>query len=320
MKSGVVIALVSLGAGLGACFSPDPPTGQPCYMGMCPDPLVCVAATDTCELSGPGVDADLGGPDGPATAADARVDGSSMMDTDGDGVADDVDNCPTIPNPTQADEDNDTVGNACDNCPHVSNVSQAADGDADLVGDACDPHPGAIDTMVLFEGFDGPLTGWNVPNGWTVSGGALNHTGTASIAYYNVPLPDVDMVVATKVTMSAGTGTAPNAGAIFDVDGGGPSYYRCGAVIGGTPRFELWRHDAGGTAVIDSLDVMSAWTTATIVAERNATTESCSGSSGSLPIQLSGSDAVVALTGVRAGFRAKDLTASFAYLVIYVEQ
>lgn len=71
-------------------------------------------------------------------------------DTDGDGVVDDDDNCPTTPNADQADKDNDGKGDACDpdndndgvdddkdNCPAVANADQA-DFDKDGVGDACD--------------------------------------------------------------------------------------------------------------------------------------------------------------------------------------
>ncbi len=75
-------------------------------------------------------------------------------DTDGDGVADGVDNCPTNPNPDQEDGDDDGIGDACDtdndndgvddeddNCPAVTNPSQS-DVDGDGIGDACDPVNG----------------------------------------------------------------------------------------------------------------------------------------------------------------------------------
>lgn len=63
---------------------------------------------------------------------------SSSDDFDGDGIEDDFDNCPFIPNRDQLDSDGDGVGDACDNCPHVSNPDQS-DLDGDGVGDACDP-------------------------------------------------------------------------------------------------------------------------------------------------------------------------------------
>ena len=60
-------------------------------------------------------------------------------DTDGDGICDGVDNCPTIYNPDQTDADNDGVGDACDNCPTVCNPAQL-DADGDGKGDLCDPE------------------------------------------------------------------------------------------------------------------------------------------------------------------------------------
>jgi hypothetical protein len=61
-------------------------------------------------------------------------------DTDQDGTADAIDNCPALEN-DQLDEDEDGVGDACDNCALVANPDQEAIGDGDPVGDACDAHP-----------------------------------------------------------------------------------------------------------------------------------------------------------------------------------
>ena len=58
-------------------------------------------------------------------------------DTDGDGIGNDADNCPTMSNPLQQDSDNDSVGDLCDNCVSVFNPCQE-DGDGDGRGDACE--------------------------------------------------------------------------------------------------------------------------------------------------------------------------------------
>jgi PKD repeat protein len=58
-------------------------------------------------------------------------------DADGDGICDDVDNCPSVSNSDHADGDGDGIGDLCDNCSLVSNNNQK-DSDGDGVGDVCD--------------------------------------------------------------------------------------------------------------------------------------------------------------------------------------
>ncbi len=60
------------------------------------------------------------------------------VDSDGDGAADWVDNCPAVSNANQLDTDADGVGDACDNCPSVFNPGQE-NLDGDGLGDLCDP-------------------------------------------------------------------------------------------------------------------------------------------------------------------------------------
>ena len=58
-------------------------------------------------------------------------------DSDGDGVRDPSDNCPTLANPDQADTDGDGVGDVCDNAPGIANPDQR-DTDGDGIGDVAD--------------------------------------------------------------------------------------------------------------------------------------------------------------------------------------
>ncbi|HTO68886.1 MAG TPA: thrombospondin type 3 repeat-containing protein [Myxococcota bacterium] len=98
------------------------------------------------------------------------VGGSAVctLDSDGDGIPDILDNCPTVANATQTDTDGDGVGDACDNCVNIANprvtpnvaaylnTNQWAtltggqrDDDHDGYGNKCDgKFPGTLGTNV----------------------------------------------------------------------------------------------------------------------------------------------------------------------------
>jgi hypothetical protein len=63
------------------------------------------------------------------------------LDVDADNACDDVDNCPAVSNPGQEDADNDGIGDECDNCPAICNSDQL-DADNDTIGDVCDASAG----------------------------------------------------------------------------------------------------------------------------------------------------------------------------------
>jgi hypothetical protein len=112
------------------------------------------------------------------TTPDAATGSNPGSDTDGDGVVDSLDNCPTMPNIDQHDHDGDGRGDVCDVCPHL--VDAGGDADGDGVGDACDPRPTeAGDRIALFEGFYGAVN-WNpvIGDPWQVDNGAAVQSDT----------------------------------------------------------------------------------------------------------------------------------------------
>ncbi|WP_202983563.1 DUF6701 domain-containing protein [Ferrimonas lipolytica] len=75
-------------------------------------------------------------------------------DTDGDGIIDELDNCPLTANTDQLDSDGDGIGDVCDNCPSTANTDQL-DSDADGIGDVCDNCPSTANTDQLDSDADG---------------------------------------------------------------------------------------------------------------------------------------------------------------------
>ena len=118
-------------------------------------------------------DGSLGGSSGD----DSPDNGMPDQDSDQDGFADAVDNCPMVGNADQRDHDGDARGDACDACPHL--IDTAADTDHDGVGDACDPHPAtAGDRIAYFEGFYEPVSWKSVigANTWQTVDGTLRQS------------------------------------------------------------------------------------------------------------------------------------------------
>ncbi len=73
-------------------------------------------------------------------------------DSDGDGIRDSTDNCPSIENPDQSDVDGDGIGDVCDNCVSIANSNQL-DTDGDGIGNTCDTdddNDGCLDNIDLF--------------------------------------------------------------------------------------------------------------------------------------------------------------------------
>lgn len=142
---------------------------------------------DAREIDAPTIDAaviDGAMNDTMTVVTDAAVDAMTTTDTDGDGIADTSDNCPTIANTNQRDHDLDAHGDVCDRCPHLASTTDP-DGDSDGVGDDCDPRAStAGDSIAMFEGFydTNSIANWNEDgNGtWIISNGVLTQTSSST--------------------------------------------------------------------------------------------------------------------------------------------
>jgi hypothetical protein len=112
------------------------PTNDGCARGT-----FCSATTLACTLSSPGACASSSDcPDGSSCDVQPVVVGVTAADVDDDGVPDDLDDCPTVPDPLQEDVDHDGTGDACDRVSHGCPVAPLSgckvpivDGKASLV-------------------------------------------------------------------------------------------------------------------------------------------------------------------------------------------
>ncbi len=212
-----------------ACYSPHIASGVPCDPAAdnCPMGQRCLAIIGGFAC-GTGESVAI---DAPVAAVDGAPDAAND-DLDGDGVLNDVDNCPTVYNPDQADEDGDHLGDVCDPCP-PSNDNTDTDGDG--VADDCDPNPNTPgDKIVMFEGFgNGIPASWAQQGNWNAFGGdVVANDTTGDLVGFGFPDPGFpnETLEAGMVMVAANSSTdAQLVGVVMDygADGKGAE---CGAL------------------------------------------------------------------------------------------
>ena len=87
---------------------------------------------------------------------------SGAEDRDGDGLCDNIDNCPTMTNPTQLDTDLDTLGDACDPDDDNDGILDTADCERLSSNNCQDQNPCTTDSCgpgLVCQNVPGPLPG-----------------------------------------------------------------------------------------------------------------------------------------------------------------
>ncbi|MHC4837971.1 MAG: right-handed parallel beta-helix repeat-containing protein [Planctomycetota bacterium] len=154
--------------------------------------------------------------------------GAGAADSDGDGVVDCVDNCPSLSNASQADCDGDGTGDACE----IASGS-AADCNANGVPDACDIADGSSGdangdgvpdecqqgTVVTVPGdFDSIQAAIDAAaEGWTIEVGPGTHVGAIALGAKAIVVASTDGASATVLD---GAGAI---GSVVAVSGASPS-------------------------------------------------------------------------------------------------
>jgi YVTN family beta-propeller protein len=81
-----------------------------------------------------------------------------IVDSDGDGIPDNLDNCPTVPNPDQRDTDGDGIGDACDPTPFGTAPAVTLSGATLVFGSQEVRSTSAAKTLTLTNTGYGPLS------------------------------------------------------------------------------------------------------------------------------------------------------------------
>lgn len=197
-------------------------------------------------------------------------------DVDGDGVANEADNCPRTSNTDQHDEDGDAIGDDCDNCPSVGNPDQADTTEvalmsgafADGVGDACDRRPGVGgDEIAAFFPFasDAELDAWTV-DGFAIVDDELRASGSAR-ALARRGVQGHGVVVAAR--MSSLAWTSASGGVVrLAIDGDGVGAGNVCELRQTTAGNELVAREVGGATMMTPVAAAPPGDPQTLVAWR----------------------------------------------------
>ncbi|MBA3393487.1 MAG: hypothetical protein H0T89_12635 [Deltaproteobacteria bacterium] len=326
---GAATTVLAIALALTGCYAPGYVDCEVTCPGgeSCPDGLRCVAGL--CRIGGN--TGQCGGPStgdgGPGDGV--MIDGSPGVDTDGDGVSDDIDNCLMMMNPNQANEDNDSLGDICDPCPVSANN---VDTDGDSVGDGCEPIASGTDKLLLFEGFHDPVTpaGALVLGNWTFSGGKARNVsgvGVASSITFPVTSPSNRReTIVARVTVDAQLSSPSDptgAGVVSRTDTVGDIGVQCGIgrdAVTGTDHLLLVRLAAAADSRMTSNASNASAGTSTIVSiTRNPMNNAFAcNQPGSTVAQIP--SPIPNPASPRAGIRTRSMSASFDWVMIFETQ
>jgi hypothetical protein len=247
---------------------------------------------------------------------DLHVD--APADSDGDGVLDSADNCPSVPNPDQYDEDGDGIGDACDPCPMVA--GDATDSDGDGVGDACDPNPNTPgEKLALFETFRAPPTGASMAGNWTFANGVATVTSGTDVvsALLWTPPPGSNLVVWSQATITTihPVGVGPRTVGVVNLydpgtnDGIGCEHFMAtnGIQHDGIVQFNT------STLLATAPSTFADGTASTFVDSHGGTSYTCDINPGSVHEMTTFSQT---LAGPNVGLRTHGISATYAWFAV----
>lgn len=263
---------------------------------------------------------------------DAPEGGEGMVvgDMDGDGVRDEMDNCPSKANTTQDNEDGDTTGDVCDPCPHLGGAADDMDTDGDGIGNGCDPRVTTSgDVLAYWNGF--AASGEGLPadmttihgnvDRWSRAGGDLVYTANSDDwGMVMVDAMDDNHTVDSQLTfVSTRSGTAQAAGVAVDIATDDSDLFECQSRLDGGGAREMWRRNPGapdGWSFVSQSLATTPMDTYRIVLRRTDGDSFCTNTRlGQIAVSLSST--TNKLTNTRAGLFARNVEAHFKYIAVY---